>query len=66
MANKLFMQLIHKIVTENGAGHKELAEKVAIGEVTEEEQALIILRANVILFNNKVRTLVEKIEAIPA
>lgn len=62
MASKLFLRLIRKIVTEDGVGHKELEEKVATGEVTEEEQALIILRANGIILNNKVRNLVEKVE----
>lgn len=64
MANKLFLRLIQKIVTEDGAGHKELAEKVTAGEVTEEEQALIILRANTILFKNKVEQLSQKLDTV--
>ena len=64
MANKLFLRLIQKIVTEDGAGHRELEEKVIAGEVTEEEQALIILRANTILFKNKVEALSEKLDVV--
>ena len=63
MASNLFLRLIQKIVTEDGAGHRELEKRVVNGEITKEEQALIILRANGIILNNKVRNLIEKVDA---
>lgn len=62
MANKLFLRLIQKIVTEDGAGHAELKKKVSAGEVTEEERAIIILRANTIIFKNKIEALSQKVD----
>lgn len=64
MANHLFLRLIHKIVTEDGTGHKELQEKVLAGEVTEEEQALIIMRANTIILKKKIEDLSEKVDVV--
>jgi len=64
MANKLFLNLIEKIVTENGLGHKELREKVITGEVTKEEAALILMRANTIILKNQIEALTQKVDTV--
>ncbi len=64
MANSLFLNLINKIVTENGKGHKELQEKVTAGEVTEEESVLIIIRANTIILKNQVEAFSQKVDTV--
>jgi len=64
MASKLFLRLIEKIVTEDGAGHRELEEKISSGEVSKEEGVLIVLRANALILKNKVEALAQKVDTV--
>lgn len=50
----LFEKLIKKIVSSNGAGHKELEQRVASGEIEEKDAARIRMHAALQLL--KIRT----------
>ena len=60
----LFAELIHKIVSTNGEGHKRLEKHIESGEITIEEGELIKLRASAIILEKRLTELSASVESL--
>lgn len=63
-ARKLLAKLIRKVVTEDGVGTAEVERCFEAGEISEEEKAIIMLRASTILVDDKLNEMKAKIEVL--
>ena len=64
MNTKLFHRLVQKIITDNGAGHKEVEQCLEQGQLTEEEKSIVLFAASIQALKTRLEELEPKIEAV--